>query len=90
MYIWDDEKAANNLAKHGVAFEAVYDFDWETAHVVEDSRFDYGEPRAIAFGQIGADLHVLICTVRDDLIRVISLRRANRRERALYAKTQNP
>lgn len=86
MYSWDEEKAANNLAKHGVPFEAVSGFDWETAHVVEDSRFDYGGPRSIAFGQISADLHVLVYTVRDDLIRVISLRRANRRERALYVK----
>lgn len=73
-----------------MAFEAVYSFDWETAYVVEDIRFDYGERRSIAFGLIGADLHVLVHTARDGLIRVISLRRANRRERALYAKAQNP
>jgi uncharacterized DUF497 family protein len=90
MYIWDEEKAANNLAKHGVAFEAVYGFDWGTAYVMEDGRFDYGEQRSIAFGLIGEYPHVLVYTVRNDLIRVISLRRANRRERALYAKAQNP
>ncbi|MGK9171168.1 BrnT family toxin [Inquilinus limosus] len=90
MYIWDEAKAINNLAKHGVAFEAVYDFDWDTAYLVEDSRFDYGEQRSIAFGLIGEDLHVLVYTVRDDLVRVISLRRANRRERTLYGKAQSP
>lgn len=30
-YKWDNKKAAENLEKHGVAFEAVHGFEWDTA-----------------------------------------------------------
>ena len=44
-YEWDEGKAQSNLQKHGVAFEAVYGFDWESALVLQDDRKDYGEER---------------------------------------------
>ena len=84
MFEWDDDKAAANLVKHGIAFERVHDFDWDTAQVVEDDREDYGEQRMIALGLIDAVLHVLVFTERDDSIRVISLRKANKRETKAY------
>ncbi|MGP1358444.1 BrnT family toxin [Roseicyclus sp.] len=79
-YDWDAAKAEANLAKHGVAFEAVYGFDWATAIEAEDARFDYGETRMQALGKIRDRYHVLVYAVRADTIRVISLRKANRRE----------
>lgn len=84
MYDWDDAKAAANLAKHGVAFDAVLDFDWDTALILEDDRQDYGEARYIAFGLIGDRLHVLVYTPRGQTTRIISLRRANDREESAY------
>ncbi len=84
MFEWDDDKAAANLAKHGVAFERVGDFDWSTAQIIVDDREDYGELRMKALGLIGDRLHVLIFTEREDAIRVISLRRANKREVEAY------
>ncbi|MDT8330189.1 BrnT family toxin [Roseomonas gilardii] len=77
---WDEAKAASNLAKHGVAFEAVFEFDWETALVRADVRFAYSEPRLIAFGVIGDRLHALVFTVERRSLRVISLRKANSKE----------
>jgi len=81
---WDAEKAAANLAKHGVGFEAVRDFDMDEAVTIEDTRHDHGEERFRSFGYIGTPLHVLVFTWRGRVIRVISLRKANRREEARY------
>jgi hypothetical protein len=78
---WDAAKAEQNLAKHGVPFEHVARFDWGTAIEAEDTRYDYGETRIQALGMIDGRYHVLVYALRGDRIRVISLRKANRRER---------
>lgn len=87
-YEWDEGKRAANLAKHGVDFSTAEDFDWATAVEVRDTRFDYGEERWIALGMIGSRLHVLIYTIRPGAIRLISLRRANLREREHYEENK--
>lgn len=84
LYKWDARKAKVNLAKHGIAFETVEGFDWETALVLADTRRDYGEDRFVALGKIGGRLHSLVFTSRNDTIRVISLRKANNREIGSY------
>lgn len=43
---FDPAKNRRNLAKHGLPFEAIADFDFETAPFVEDDRRDYGETTA--------------------------------------------
>ncbi|TVQ52591.1 MAG: BrnT family toxin [Rhodobacteraceae bacterium] len=85
-WAWDPDKAATNAAKHGVAFDLAPRFDWESALEVEDDRYDYGERRWRAIGPIDGRLHVLVYSIRDDLIRVISLRKANEREARLHAR----
>lgn len=84
IFDWDSAKATANLAKHGVAFEAVDAFDFDAASVRIDDRQAYGETREIAVGPIGDRLHVLVFTRRDATVRVISLRKANRREILAY------
>ncbi|HEY7231382.1 MAG TPA: BrnT family toxin [Pseudolabrys sp.] len=86
-YEWDAAKAAANRRKHGVSFNAVLDFDWAKALVVADDRADYGESRWLALGMIGERLHSLVFTIRVTRIRVISLRKAGRKERSLYEET---
>ena len=86
MFEWDDDKAAANLARHKVAIERVKEFDWSTALIVVDDREDYGELRMKALGLIGERLHVVVFTERGDTIRVISLRKANRREAKAYER----
>jgi hypothetical protein len=88
QYVWDDAKRAANLAVHGVDFTAAYRFDWDTAKVDPDIRRDYGEERFIATGRIGLRIHVLVFTPRGELVRVISLRKANDREMRRYEKSQ--
>jgi uncharacterized DUF497 family protein len=83
---FDAAKNATNIAKHGVDFEMVDAFEWDTAVVVEDTRREYGETRLIALGYIGDRLHVLAFTIRDGNIRPISLRKANSREIRRYAE----
>lgn len=43
MYEWNEGKRATNLAKHRVDFAIVEDFDWSTAVVEPDLRFDYAK-----------------------------------------------
>jgi uncharacterized DUF497 family protein len=84
-YGWNPAKRASNIAKHGVDFAAVEDFDWETALVEADTRRDYGEVRLRAMGSVGERLHVLVYTIRRTSIWVISLRRASNKEIRRYA-----
>ena len=83
-YEWDEAKRKANIAKHGVDFALVHDFDFETAWVTADDRFAYGENREIALGQIGQRVYVLVFHRRGSAIRVISLRKANAREVTSY------
>ena len=85
-YEWDEGKRAANFAKHGIDFCEAEHFDWQTALEARDTRFDYGEERWIALGMLGRRLHVLIYTIRQDALRLISLRRANPREKRYYEK----
>ncbi len=83
-YEWDDHKAEANRLKHGVSFDEIEGFDWRTALVERDTRFDYGEARYRALGFIGNRLHAVIFTIRSPRIRLIGLRRANKREQRYY------
>ncbi len=84
IFEWDEPKRAANLAKHGVDFETVWRFDMSSAVRSLDRRMDFGEARWRATGFIRARLHVLVFTWRDENIRVISLRKANAKERKAY------
>ena len=81
MVEWDETKRHSNRTLHGVDFEAVARFDWSAATTQPDLRHDYGEERFVAVGPIDGRLHVLIYTRRGSEMRVISLRKANARER---------
>ena len=89
-YDWDETKRADNFAKHGIDFAEVLGFEWDKALIAADTRRDYGELRYSAFGLIEDRLFNLVFTARAGGIRVISLRRANRREvRSYVYQTQN-
>jgi uncharacterized protein len=86
LYDWDEAKRALNLAKHKVDFPAAENFDWDHAVVELDDREDYGELRERAIGWIGGRLHVLIFTRREDLIWIISLRKAEKSDVRRYVE----
>lgn len=77
-------KDAANIAKHGVSLAAAADFEWDTALIAEDTRNAYNETRYIVSGLIANRLHVLVFVVRNNQVRAISLRKANKREVAKY------
>jgi uncharacterized DUF497 family protein len=54
--------------------------DMAAAIIREDDRFDYGETRYIAFGEIEDELHCLVFTFRGSKVRAISLRKATKKE----------
>lgn len=80
-YEWDEAKREANLAKHRVDFAAIENFDWLGSIVVPDGRRDYGEVRLRAYGRLSGVPSVIVFTQRGAVIRIISLRRANARER---------
>ncbi|MHB8790998.1 MAG: BrnT family toxin [Desulfobulbaceae bacterium] len=84
QYEWDDGKRAAN----GGDFLEAEQFERSSALEVKDDRIRYGEERWIALGLIGKRLHELIYTRRRRIIRLISLRRANKRKKEYYEKTQ--
>jgi uncharacterized protein len=77
---FDPGKDTANRRKHGISLERAVDFDWAEARIGPDTRRDYGEPRFIATGLIEGRLHVMVFARRGDAMRVIGLRKANRRE----------
>ena len=83
---FDPAKDQINQAKHGISLAAAAGIDLEQAIVIEDRRFDYAETRFIAYAPVAGRLHVLWFTRRGSVVRVIGLRRANRRERRQYGQ----
>ena len=81
---FDPEKNDRNVRERGISFEQARDFEWDGALVWRDTRRDYSEERFIALGLMGERLHSLVFTVRGDAVRIISLRKANRREELRY------
>ena len=84
-YEWEEDKRVENLEKHRIDFHAADGFDWTTALIFEDKRRNYGEVRYTAHGWIGNRLYALVFTDRADARRIISFRKANRREQAAFA-----
>lgn len=85
MLTWDEAKRRKNLDKHDIDSPAADGFGWSRAVIFEDTRFDYGEMRKVAYGFIGDRLHVLVFTPRGEDVHVISIRKANEREKRRYA-----
>ena len=82
-YDWDEAKRQSNIEKHGVDFVTAEDFEWDVA-LVFASRSS-SEPRLCAVAPINLRLHVLVCSIETRVVRIISLRKANKREATLYA-----
>jgi hypothetical protein len=81
-------KNQRNIELRGISFERAADFEFETALTWLDQRKEYGEVRLVALGFLGDRLHALCYLETDEGIRVISLRKANARERRTYDQAQ--
>lgn len=83
---FDPAKDAVNQTKHGVSLSMAGDLDWEAALVWVDERFEYGELRMIALAPKTEVLYYVAFVERGEVRRIISLRRANRREVKHYVE----
>ena len=85
---WDEEKNRANAEKHLISFEEAATIFDGAVLTVEDDRFDYGETRYLSFGDLlvggGTVVIVVVHTTRRGNIRIISARKASRRERRIY------
>jgi uncharacterized DUF497 family protein len=83
---FDPAKDAENLSKHGVSLEVARELDWEDALVWLDERFEYTELRMIALAPETNTLYYVAFVDRGRVRRIISLRRATRREVKHYVE----
>jgi uncharacterized protein len=83
---FDSAKDAANQTKHGVSLSVAGELDWDAALVWVDDRFEYGEVRMIALAPKTEILYYVAFVDRGEARRVISLRRANRREVKHYVE----
>ena len=83
---FDPVKDVANQAKHGVSLSMAVDLDWEAALVWVDERFEYDESRMIELAPQTEILYYVAFVDRGEVRRVISLRRANRREVKHYVE----
>jgi len=80
---FDDDKSKANLAKHGIDFEAGQEL-WQDPDLLEIQAKTEGEPRFLIIGRIGVKHWSAVVTYREGRIRLISVRRARKREVELY------
>ncbi len=86
---WDPTKAASNFRKHGVSFQTAARVFADPYALVEQDRIENGEERWQTIGVVEGVLMLMVAhTVREqddiEVIRIISARHANRKERRRY------
>ncbi len=81
---FDPAKRALTRERRGLDF-ALAGLVFGARHMTRaDDRRDYGESRFISIGRLGRDVVVLVWTPRGDARRIISMRKANGREKAFF------
>lgn len=87
-YEWDEDKNRVNIEKHGIDFAASHELFEGDRFIFTDHRKDYGEDRFIAVGHINQRVMIVVFTQRSaGTIRVISIRKANNREKERFEKS---
>ena len=83
---WDDTKRKKTVRERGLDFADIALVDWSAALSVQDTRSDYPEPGFVTMAPINNRLCVFAWCWRGTAMRIISLRKANDRERNRYAE----
>lgn len=87
---FDPAKNQRNLRERGLPFERAAEFEFETALYRVDERHGHGEVRIRALGFLEGRLHALVFVETAKGIRVVSFRKANKREVKQYeSQTQS-
>lgn len=81
---WDEDKRLINIHKHSVDFVDVPAiFEYEIVTVIDD-RFKYGEVRYQTLGLLNNRVIMVVHTESENVIRIISARKANKHEKTTY------
>jgi uncharacterized protein len=84
---WDEEKNQTNIRKHGFDFADAWEIFTLPMLIAPDDREDYGEDRWIGIGLLRGTTVVVVYVERSqEVIRIISLRKALAHERSEYEK----
>ncbi|HFD13637.1 MAG TPA: BrnT family toxin [Crenotrichaceae bacterium] len=83
---FDPNKNIANIEKHGISLADAENLEWELLLAVQDLRYEYDETRMIGYAPIGSRIFCVVYTNRGDVRRIISLRKANKREVKNYAR----
>ena len=89
---WNEEKSIHNLQKHGVSFEEAKEVFEDPFHISKlDHRFDHFEERWITLGSTKKDKIIVVANLffddnGEEIIRIISARKANQKERNFYER----
>ena len=88
MFEWDEKKSVVNLQKHGVDFSLAVEIFSDPKAVVQFSREIDGEKRYQIIGSLAGEVIVLLVVFvqRKEKIRVISARKASKKERLIYGQ----
>ncbi len=81
---WDEKKNQTNITIHEIDFCDAWQIFEHPMLIKMDTRKDYGEQRLVGLGQLEGAVVVIVFTKRGNIIRVISIRRANRNERKIH------
>ena len=84
VFEWDEEKRRSNLRKHRIDFADAARVFYGPTVTWLDVRFEYGEPRFIAYGLLNGRVVAVVYTETPVAIRIISMRKATQREETHY------
>ena len=87
QFVWDEAKRKSNLNKHGMDFADAKIVFAGAIYTFEDDRFDYDEQRFITLGLLNGEVIVLAHTEQENVVRVISMRKATNYEQRLYFRS---
>jgi hypothetical protein len=85
-YEWDEAKRRSNLWRHRIDFAKLHEVFEGAPVTYRDDRYDYGEERLITLGLLKGCVVAIVHTESDDVIRIISARKAERHEEIKYFK----
>jgi len=86
QYEWDEAKRQANIQKHGIDFLGIEKVFASQTITILDDRIDYGEPRFVTVGLLQDRVVVIAHTETDEVIRIISIRKATKNEKIRYFK----
>jgi uncharacterized DUF497 family protein len=87
---WDEDKSEICFRERGFDFAYAVIVFFDSDRIVQpDKRYSYGEDRYQVIGMIEGRLFFVVYTLRGDVIRLISARKANQREVKQYDNSKN-